>query len=67
MTFGYDAHFASMGPTSVSNITDFAKALLFDMKFGRDEYGQDLDIGQVNCIQHILLPKTLDTDSLRSL
>ncbi|MCJ1477255.1 hypothetical protein MMC13_005926 [Lambiella insularis] len=46
LTFGYDAHFSSTGPTSVSNIGDFAKALLYDMKFGKDDASRDLAIGE---------------------
>ncbi|MCJ1396007.1 hypothetical protein MMC18_008893 [Xylographa bjoerkii] len=50
LTFGYDAHFSSTGPSSVSNIGDFAKALLYDMKFGKDEASQDLAVGEVPII-----------------
>lgn len=43
-TFGYNA--AWRGATkSVSNITDFAKELLFEMRFGKDSLGEDLKIG----------------------
>jgi hypothetical protein len=31
----------------VSNISDFAKALLYNMKFGSDELNQDLGLGMV--------------------
>ncbi len=43
-TFGYDA--AWRGATkSVSNVTDFAKELLFEMRFGSDGSGEDLNLG----------------------
>ncbi|KAI1190713.1 hypothetical protein F5B17DRAFT_37040 [Nemania serpens] len=43
-TFGYNA--AWRGATkSISNITDFAKELLFEMRFGKDSLGEDLNIG----------------------
>lgn len=43
-TFGYNA--AWRGATkSVSSITDFAKELLFEMRFGKDSSGEDLAIG----------------------
>ncbi|KAI0427770.1 hypothetical protein F5Y09DRAFT_22307 [Xylaria sp. FL1042] len=43
-TFGYDA--AWRGATkSISNVTDFAKELLFEMRFGKDASGEDLNLG----------------------
>ncbi|KAI0540426.1 hypothetical protein GGR58DRAFT_146121 [Xylaria digitata] len=43
-TFGYDAAWRS--PTkSIYNITDFAKELLFELRFGKDDSGDDLNIG----------------------
>lgn len=45
LSFGYNAYFASQGPNSIAGITDFAKQLLFDMKFGKDGLGGDLDVG----------------------
>ena len=47
MTYGYDANFSSTTSQAATNITDFAKALLYDMKFGRDEAGRDLALGEV--------------------
>ncbi|KAI1307431.1 hypothetical protein F5Y03DRAFT_352235 [Xylaria venustula] len=43
-TFGYDAAFRG-ATKSVSNVTDFAKELLFEMRFGKDESGEDLNLG----------------------
>lgn len=47
LTFGYNAHFLSTGPNSISGISDFAKSLLFDMKFGKDDGSEDLGVGKV--------------------
>ena len=33
-TFGYNAHFSATGKNSISNISDFAKNLLYDMRYG---------------------------------
>lgn len=46
-SFGYNAHFTSSGPNSIANISDFAKSLLFAMKFGKGKDGEDLGIGSV--------------------
>ncbi|OBT75830.1 hypothetical protein VF21_05527 [Pseudogymnoascus sp. 05NY08] len=45
LSFGYNAYFASQGPNSIAGIGDFAKQLLFDMKFGKDSLGEDLNVG----------------------
>ncbi|KAI1365444.1 hypothetical protein F5Y08DRAFT_338715 [Xylaria arbuscula] len=42
-TFGYDAAWRGAAK-SVSNVTDFAKELLFELQFGKDASGEDLDI-----------------------
>ena len=47
LTFGYEASFASVGPSSISNVTDFAKALLYDLRFWRDEAQDDNVLGEV--------------------
>lgn len=46
LTFGYNARFRSGGPQNM-NITDFAKDLLFGMKFGKGTDTEDLGIGKV--------------------
>lgn len=46
LTFGYNAHFSS-ATKDVFSISDFAKDLLLQMKFGNDEQVRSLDIGQV--------------------
>ena len=50
-SFGYDANFSSTGSNSIANLSDFAKSLLFSMKFGKDESGGDLGIGSVSFIK----------------
>jgi hypothetical protein len=46
-SFGYNASFRHGGPNNISNIGDFAKDLLFEMRFGKDEKTEDLGIGRV--------------------
>jgi hypothetical protein len=50
LTFGYNAHFLSTGPDSIAGIGDFAKSLLFSLKFGKDDNSEDLGIGKVRLI-----------------
>ncbi|KAL8801074.1 MAG: hypothetical protein Q9182_004713 [Xanthomendoza sp. 2 TL-2023] len=50
MSFGYNAHFASSGRENVLNIADFAKDLLFGMKYGLNEESEELAIGKVPII-----------------
>lgn len=46
LSFGYNANYG-VGARSSSNIIDFAKELLYEMRFGRDDNGEDLGIGKV--------------------
>ncbi|KAI0156467.1 hypothetical protein GGR57DRAFT_82780 [Xylariaceae sp. FL1272] len=46
LTFGYNAHFMSQ-KGDLFNITDFAKDLLLQMKFGSDSNVRTFDIGKV--------------------
>ncbi len=46
LSFGYNANFASAG-RDIFNIADFAKDLLFGMKFGVDEDAKELQVGKV--------------------
>ncbi|KAL9029654.1 MAG: hypothetical protein Q9196_002137 [Gyalolechia fulgens] len=50
LSFGYNAHFASCGRENILNIGDFAKDLLFGMKFGLDQGSQELEIGKAPII-----------------
>lgn len=50
LTFGYNANFRTAGNVSTS-ILDFAKDLLFDLKYGRDKQKEDLNIGNVSANQ----------------
>lgn len=46
-TFGYNANFRVAGNVSTS-VLDFAKDLLFDLKFAKDDLQRDLNIGRVS-------------------
>ncbi|CAI6336638.1 unnamed protein product [Periconia digitata] len=46
LTFGYDANFASVKSTLATGIMNFAKSLLYYMKFGKNEQLEDLNLGQ---------------------
>ncbi|KAI4124107.1 MAG: hypothetical protein LQ338_004979 [Usnochroma carphineum] len=50
LSFGYNAHFASSGRENIMNIADFAKDLLFGMKYGLDQNSEELEIGKVPII-----------------
>lgn len=50
LSFGYNAHFAAPG-RNILNISDFARDLLFAMKFGTDEHSGALDIGHVSAFR----------------
>ncbi|OHF02107.1 NACHT and WD domain-containing protein [Colletotrichum orchidophilum] len=46
LTFGYNANFGAREGKSVMSILDFAKDLLYDMKYAKDEGGENLaDLG----------------------
>ena len=47
LSFGYNASFRAGGPRSIANIADFAKDLLFEMRFGKDDNIEDFGIGRV--------------------
>ncbi|KAI4143733.1 MAG: hypothetical protein LQ341_002834 [Variospora aurantia] len=46
LSFGYNAHFASAGRENILNIADFAKDLLFGMKYSVDHASQELALGK---------------------
>lgn len=48
LTFGYNAFFRRSTGGSASDILDFAKSLLFEMKYGKDNEAKDLGIGKVS-------------------
>ena len=48
LSFGYNAHFASSGRDNILNIGDFAKDLLFAMKYGVNENAQGFQIDRVS-------------------
>ena len=47
MTFGYNANPQKPGNATTS-VLDFAKDLLFDLKFGKDQHMEDLNMGKVS-------------------
>ena len=49
MTFGYNATFQATGNVTTS-ILDFAKELLFDLKYAKDQNTNELDVGTVPLI-----------------
>lgn len=49
LTFGYNASFQKAGNVSLS-LLDFAKDLLFDLKYGKDPDMDELDMGKVPII-----------------
>lgn len=48
LSFGYDANFKASGPASVSGIADFAKSLLYSMKFAKGLALEELELGEVS-------------------
>lgn len=52
MTFGYNAYFMSQG-SDTFNISDFAKDLLLQMKFGADKNAKALELGQASSFRTI--------------
>lgn len=50
LTFGYDANIIRSGSAGIS-ILDFAKDLLFDLKYATNEENEQLDIGKVGARQ----------------
>ena len=50
LSFGYNANFLPGTPRSIYKIGDFAKELLFEMKFGKGYNGENLEIGNVPTI-----------------
>lgn len=49
-TYGYNAEFMKAGGRSSTSILDFAKNLLYDMKFFIDNVATDLGIGRVSIV-----------------
>lgn len=50
LSFGYNADFRPGSSRNTSNISDFAKVLLYELGFGKDENGKSLGIGLVPVI-----------------
>lgn len=47
LTFGYNANFRTASKVSIS-VLDFAKDLLFDLKYAKDSNGNELNIGEAS-------------------
>ena len=47
LSFDFNAHFAAAGRDNILNIADFAKKLLFGMKFAPNERAEELHVGKV--------------------
>lgn len=47
LTFGYNAGVKGRGGASVKSILDFAKDLLYDLKYSKDEDGEELNLDSV--------------------
>ncbi|KAL5348092.1 hypothetical protein ACLOAV_006572 [Pseudogymnoascus australis] len=45
-SFGYDSNFSAAGSSPISNVTDFAKSLLYSLKFAKDENLEEANIGE---------------------
>ena len=48
LTFGYDANIVHDSSNKASTLLDFARELLFWLKYGKDENTEELDIGAVS-------------------
>jgi hypothetical protein len=48
MTFGYNSAFQKAGSPTIS-VLDFAKELLFDLKYAKDQDMGELEVGKVSC------------------
>lgn len=47
LTFGYDANLVRDSSNKSSSVLDFARELLFELKYAKDENTEELDIGAV--------------------
>ena len=50
LSFGYNANFRKAGNVSTA-VLDFAKDLLYDLKYGTDQQQQNLNMGNVSNIR----------------
>jgi hypothetical protein len=47
LSFGYNANFAATGSNPITSIADFAKDLLYSMKYAKDDSLEELGLGKV--------------------
>ena len=57
LSFGYNARFATPGPAPITGISDFAKDLLFGMKFAKNERLEELGIGEVGLLPYVKISR----------
>ena len=50
LTFGYDANIVHNASNKLFSVFEFAKDLLFELKYGKDENTEDLDMGAVRSL-----------------
>ena len=48
MTFGYNSSFLKANTRNSATVLDFAKDLLYELKYAQDEDGEDLKTGSVS-------------------
>lgn len=56
LTFGYNASISK--GDNVKSLLDFAKDLLFDLKYAKDQQGEDLDMGNVSLSDTLMKQST---------
>jgi hypothetical protein len=61
LSFGYNANFAATGAAPITGIVDFAKDLLYAMKFAKDGELNELELGTVNTIYRMVQTMCLRT------
>lgn len=64
LTFGYNATILRANKNS-SSILDFAKALLFDLKYAKGLEMEELNIGEVSLLHRVLHPKAYANQDIR--
>ena len=57
MTFGYNSNFLKANTRNSETVLDFAKDLLYDLKYAQDEDGEELQSGGVGLNGPYLMPE----------
>jgi hypothetical protein len=66
LTFGYNATILKANKNT-SSILDFAKALLFDLKYGKGLEMEELNIGEVSLLHGVSHPPAYANQDIRHL